>query len=292
MDTCTTYLQIIRQVYPELGITSARLNTQGQNSDVLIIDERCVFRFPKYPHVIELLKVETSILRFIRPYLPLPVPDPEFVHLDGQPVGGAFQGYPIIPGKPLLRATFQEIDSQETLEALADQLAGFLKALHSLPTGEAIELTLPIYETVLEYQDMFTRIQEKLFGFMRPDARRWAADHFETFLSAASNFAYSPVLRHGDFGTSNLLFDATRQQITGVIDFSSAGLGDPAVDFAGLLSSYGESFLLQCLRSYPQLEGFLNRVQFYRGVFALEEALFGIENGDKEAFQAGISQYT
>jgi aminoglycoside 2''-phosphotransferase len=32
-------------------------------------------------------------------------------------------------------------------------------------------------------------------------------------------------------------------------------------------------------------------VQFYVGTFALQEALFGIENGDREAFQSGIADY-
>jgi aminoglycoside 2''-phosphotransferase len=191
----------------------------------------------------------------------------------------------------LWRDTFQKIDQEDVLGALADQLASFLKALHTVPAGQVIGRELPRYETQREYQDMFARVQKKLFGFMRPEAQRWATSHFETFLGTTSNFSYSPVLRHGDFGTSNLLFEAGKQRITGVIDFSSSGLGDPAVDFAGLLSSYGEAFLWRCMRSYPQLEDFLPRVHFYQGVFALEEALFGIENDDPEAFKAGIAQY-
>ena len=35
----------------------------------------------------------------------------------------------------------------------------------------------------------------------------------------------------------------------------------------------------------------MDRVWFYQGTFALEEALFGIENGDPKAFESGIAQY-
>ena len=291
LDLTTTYLQTIQRVCPELQVVSAHLNTQGQNNVILIVNEQVVFRFPKYFHLIEHLKVEAEILRFIQTCLPLPIPKPEFVHLEVQTVGEAFLGYTMIPGEPLGRDRFQTIEDEGILDGLAQQLTGFLQALHHLPVDPAFKRNLPIYETRQEYQEMFERVQKRLFVFMRLDARQWATNHFQTFLSETNNFTIPPVLRHGDFGTSNLLFDPGSQRITGVIDFSSTGLGDPAVDFSGLLSSYGEAFLMRCMRFCPDLEGMLPRVRFYRGVFALEEALFGIENDDPEAFQAGIAQY-
>jgi len=33
------------------------------------------------------------------------------------------------------------------------------------------------------------------------------------------------------------------------------------------------------------------RLAFYAGTFALQEALFGIENGDRQAFENGIAAY-
>jgi aminoglycoside 2''-phosphotransferase len=126
---------------------------------------------------------------------------------------------------------------------------------------------------------------------MRQDAREWAIRHFESFLNNPHHFVYESVLRHGDFGATNILFDPQRQVITGIIDFSNAGLGDPAYDFAGLLSSYGESFLKRCTSTYPEIESFWSRILFYQGTFALVEALFGLENNDRKAFESGIRQY-
>ncbi|NIV36025.1 MAG: hypothetical protein GWN58_43215, partial [Anaerolineae bacterium] len=51
----------------------------------------------------------------------------------GQPVGQAFAGYRMIPGEPLWRDTFRAIESQAVVRALADQVAGFLHSLHSVP---------------------------------------------------------------------------------------------------------------------------------------------------------------
>jgi aminoglycoside 2''-phosphotransferase len=126
---------------------------------------------------------------------------------------------------------------------------------------------------------------------MRQDARDWAIHHFESFLNNPHHSEYEPVLRHGDFGTTNILFDPHSQVITGIIDFGGAGLGDPAYDFAVLLSSYGESFLKRCISTYPAIESFWSRILFYQGTFALLEALFGLENDDRKAFENGIRQY-
>lgn len=50
-----------------------------------------------------------------------------------------------------------------------------------------------------------------------------------------------------------------------------------------------ESIFFQFLvNENPQLSALMDRVLFYQGTFALQEALFGLENGDEEAFRAGI----
>jgi len=185
----------------------------------------------------------------------------------------------------------QTIRAEQVLQTLAQQLARFLKELHSIPVETAIGYRLPIFDTIDECVDIYTCIRDKCFPFMRQDSREWAVHHFESFLNNPHHSEYEPVLRHGDFGTTNILFDPQKQVITGIIDFSGAGLGDPAYDFAGLLSSYGESFLKRCLSTYPTIESFWSRILFYQGTFALLEALFGLENNDRKAFESGIRKY-
>ena len=43
--------------------------------------------------------------------------------------------------------------------------------------------------------------------------------------------------------------------------------------------------------AYPGLARLWERIRFYAGSFALVEALFGIEQGDQEAFENGIAEY-
>ena len=291
MDNQQTYLQSIRETYPDLHVGSVVFNDQGQNSDVLVVDDTFIFRFPKYGHVLERLKIETAILRTIQGLVPLQVPNPAYVQLEDELVGTAFVGYRKVPGEPLWRDTFRAIESEEVRDRLAIRLGGFLRALHTIPAQDTIGCDLPVSDTVEEWVGIYGRMQEKLFEHMRPEAREQVAGHFERFLGDGTQLAHEPVLKHGDFGPSNILFDRQQGAVTGIIDFGSAGLGDPAYDFAGLLSGYGEQFVRRCGKAYPEVESFLDRVRFYKGTFALLEALFGVENGDKGAFEAGIAQY-
>ncbi len=285
-----SYLERIQAAYPDFKYESAAVNADGQNSLVLVVDDAWIFRFPKYDHVLENLATEIAILRAVQKRLPLPVPNPRFVNLSGQTAGYAFVGYRRIPGEPLWRDTYRRLKSPRVIATLADQLASFLSALHNIPAS-IIPVELAHAETREEWLDLYRRMREKLFPFMRPDARRWAENHFEPYLDQAGNFDFTPALRHSDFGASNILYDRAKRRICGVIDFGSAGLGDPAIDFAGLLSCYGEDFIQQCRRGYPRIDEFTARIHFYRGTFALYEALFGLENNDPKAFESGIAQY-
>jgi len=290
MDKRDRYLQSIQQAYPEYAIESAELNDRSQNSDVLVINRSWIFRFPKYQHVLDGLKVETSILKGVQPYVPLAIPVPQYLQL-GLPVGRAFVGYRMIPGEPLWRDTFQRIRDEAVLDQLANQLAGFLRALHRIPVSDMLGMDLPVEDTREQCADLYGRMQTKLFHYMRPDARQWTEDHFERFLDDPANFDCRPVLKHSDFGPTNILFDLQTQTVTGIIDFGGSCLGDPAYDFAGLLSGFGEDFVQRCYHSYPEVEHFIHRTHFYKGTFALLEALFGVENDDPRAFEAGIQTY-
>jgi aminoglycoside 2''-phosphotransferase len=268
-----------------------KTNAYGQNNDILIVNDSFIFRFPKYADGIRRLEKEKAILKGIRGFITLPIPHVCFEQVTTQLVGQAFVGYRFIPGVPLWRETVQSIDDEQILENLAQQLAQFLKELHSISIEAIIEPQFSVADTQDTWSDIYARIQAKCFPHMRLDARIWAADHFETFLADTTHFAYKPVLKHGDFGPSNILFDLDKQVISGIIDFGGAGLGDPAYDFAGILSSYGDAFLRRCSVTYPEIETFWDRIIFYQGTFALLEALFGIENQDQNAFQSGIKEY-
>ncbi len=278
----------IRAGYPDLAIRTARLDTSGQNSDILIVNASIIFRFPRYAEGIRRLPTEVAILRAIQPQATVPVPNPIYAHLDSPLPGAAFLGYPMLPGAPLSPQTMRALDAT-TVAAVAADLAAFLRALHGIPT-ETLGVAIPDADSQEMWAEMYRQVQAHLFPLMRPDARSAVAHHFEPFLGDSRHHSWTPVLRHGDFGPSNILFDAASGRVTGIIDFGSAARGDPAVDLAAL-SSYGPAFLTTLHTAYPATAAMKERSAFYAGTFALQEALFGKIHDDAEALANGIATY-
>lgn len=290
MDKKETYLHTIAESYPDLQIQSARLHTkEGQYNNILIVNEEIVFRFPRYKEGVLIIRDEVNILSRIQGETTLPIPNPTYTRIDEDEPGKVFMGYRMIPGEPLWRDTFQHIQDELVLERFADQLARFLRELHGIPVDQ-LGSGIPTHDSVAEMKRLYQEIQKHLFSFMRPDARESVVRYFDKYINTPGIHKYPITLHHGDFGGSNILFDRETLVITGVIDFGFAGLGDPAQDIAAV-STFGESFLTWLYRTYPEIESMLERARFYRGTFALCEALHGIKSGHEEAFRDGMAQY-
>jgi len=234
---------------------------------------------------------ETVLLRSLQSSVTLPIPGPLYQSRESSSIGQILMGYPLLPRKPLWPEQLQIIP-EERLQHVANQLATFLQHLHTTP-AEALAVKLPDSQGCKDWQALYDRFRSKLLPFMRPDAHMRVTRLFEDFLSDPRNCTFVPALVHGDFGPSNILYDAQTHSISGIIDFSSVAWGDPAIDFAAILCSvsYGEPFLERFALIYPGIETALSRARFYAETFALQEALYGLEDRDQEAFENGIAEY-
>jgi aminoglycoside 2''-phosphotransferase len=269
----------------------------GQYNDVVIINQEWVFRFPRHREGVTRMIAETRLLQALRGRLPLPIPDPQFERFEPPVPGLAFVGYRRLPGQPLMRAELDQQQSEWVRGDLAAQLARFLRSLHAtplselagaFPNGAAVQDGRPTWEA------KYHEVREKLMPAMNPDARREVTAHFEAYLDDAALPAFTPCLRRGDFGGSNILWDPRQGAVTAILDFGFCAPGDPAMDLASV-STLGEDFFQVLLPSYapdPANRAPLQaRARFYRGLFALEEALDGLRLKDAEAYRRGMENY-
>ena len=157
------------------------------------------------------------------------------------------------------------------VERIARDLAGFLLALHAIPPAE-IGLDDCGDDARATWAQFERDFREQLFPHMRADARRAVERDFAAALRDDELWRFKPCLTHGDFGTGNILIHAGR--ISGIIDFSFCGVGDPAQDLGALIASYGEDFVQRVFQHYPALRQHLRRARFYCGNYALMQALF------------------
>ena len=284
-----SYLEQIKKAYPDFEVHTCESDDSGQYNDILLVNQSYVFRFPRYQTWVAALACETKLLTWLQGRLPLSIPNPCFQNLDGSVPGKVFMGYCMIPGEILTRQRLQSFKGQSAWDEMAAQLGNFLRVLHGLDVFDA-GVNLVLQDNRVYWAKMYAEIREMLFEAMRPDACYAVSQHFEAYLDAAQSQPFTPCLRHGDFGPSNILFHPDEWVVSGVIDFSFIAMGDPAVDLAAL-SCYGDDFLQKVLEYYPARESELERVRFYRGTFALQEALAGVKYHDREMYEAGMAAY-
>jgi aminoglycoside phosphotransferase (APT) family kinase protein len=241
-----SYQARIRRAFPELRWTTSRLLTHGCDHDVLLLDERLIFRFPKRHDYLSRFGAEVRLLAAAGSKLPLIVP--QYAHL---PPAWDFGGYPRLPGREL-RPEHVAAMATDKRKRISAQLGQFLTALHGLPIEIATEAGFePDYwwsqpNTANRYDLIRSTLEPHL------DAAEigWLDDQFAWYLSR--RIPKRAVILHGDLAPDHLLFDPWQGELTGIIDFADVEIGDPAIDFAGLWD-YGERFADEALESYRGL---------------------------------------
>jgi aminoglycoside 2''-phosphotransferase len=275
MDTPQPYLARIRECLPNVPIVTTRFNRDGLMNDVVVLNEAIVVRFAKDEWARGALTQERAILGLIRHYVQLPTPHVEQLH-------GDVMIYPFIAGVPLVQDLLLRLPVASQ-EHMAEQLARFLGQLHRIPADALARSGIGLSaaaRTDEDWERMYRDVERELFPHLWDHARAWVRRLFTPVLTGALSMAYEPVLIHGDLAGYHILHDPEQEVLTGVIDFGTAGLGDPATDFALLIQVLGESFLRRMLRYEPEIAVALDRARFRAAVLELEWALHGLHTND------------
>lgn len=236
---------------------------EGWDSVVLDVGGEWIVRLPRREEVRESIRREVGLLAELGPSLPVPVPGVEAFRDTDE---GAYVAYRKLPGKPL----------RDPSPSVATELGRFLAALH----GFRPSVELPPQQ---EYVERFVReVLPLLDANERARAERMFAGRVR---------GPEPVLLHGDLGPAHILHDGTG--VTGVIDWSDACLGDPALDFAWLLNGTIDSFGTDLLSAYggerrtdPSLR---ERALYYHRIGPWHEVLFGLKHDRRELVKSGLA---
>ena len=275
MDPLPAYRDRIQECVPGLTITSIQVDRDGLMNDVVIVNEELVFRFPKNDPAWVALDEEAKVLDLVRRHVDLAVPHLEMREDD-------FVMYRLIPGRGLHREDILRQDAA-TQERLAEQLAVFLHQLHSIPSEEIERYGINPSVAARGREDwiqLYQEVESWLFPLLMAHAREWVVQHFAPLLDGSLDLNFQPALIHGDLGPYHFLYDPEERCIRGVIDFGSAGLGDPADDLANVIHGLGESFLRRMMKYNPISQALLDRSRFHAGTLELQWAVNGLRSND------------
>ncbi len=270
------YLKRIREIYPDQTFKTFDFNEDGMVNDVVVLDGRIVCRFPKHDWAFEFLQHEARVLELVREHVDVTVPNLEVLEKD-------IASYPFLKGVPLSRRRLFELP-QETRRAVLASLGGFLNALHHIPLVEVRKAGVRASDANRSLEDwlnFYAEVEETLFPLLMRHQRRAIKEHFAPVVEGGLSLEYQPALIHGDLGAYHVLSDKDAQALAGILDFGTAGVGDPATDVAVVLGKYGETFVGEMREAYPGLESHLERARFWAGTVELQWALAGIKHNNK-----------
>jgi aminoglycoside 2''-phosphotransferase len=274
MNVAETYLERIRVCFPTLKLNAVRRNPDGLANDVVIVNDELVFRFPKDEHARASLVREAKVLDLVRRYVSTSVPYFERQEDD-------FVMYRLIAGEPLYRHDILRQD-ERAQEQIAEQLAIFLQQLHAIPHEELVhELGAPVVGEPDHWIKRYQDAERHLYPLLWADQRHWIDQLFAPLLDGSLDLAsVAPALIHDDLAAYHILYAPRERRIAGVIDFGMARLGDPAVDFALIINTYGESLLRRMSRHDPTIRDALDRARFMASALELYWAIEGVRAND------------
>jgi macrolide phosphotransferase len=279
--------QVARRAAPTLGLNPTRLVENGWDNRVLFADDaggqRWVFRFPRRDDVLPDTARERKILGLIRDRLPVAVPDWRIdTVVDGQVV----IGYPALPGEPAGYEPLGDGDFSFTIavppsDAYPASLGAALAALHTVDPAEVAGV---LGEQVPTPDRARKRWREHLqrAGDLAAVPDKLAA-YWAGRLDDDRLWHYRPVLRHGDVHPEHTLVDAAGT-LTGIIDWTDAGLGDPATDFLDPRHAFGPDLGDRLLADYLSSGGIADdalgeRVVLLQSLGPVPSLLYGLDTG-------------
>lgn len=274
----------------DIDVDSIAVNEMGLDFRVAIArdaaGDRWVLRLPRRPDVMERAAVEGRLLSMVAPHLTIAVPDWRIQTTD-------LIAYPLLPGEPGLTLDDQgapvwhaDVSSVD----YATTLGEFLAQLHAVDPAEAASAGIEVKTPTRVREAWRTDIEQVTAAFPVADhlADRWAA-----WLADDSYWPDHTVLTHGEVYPGHTL--VTDDSLTGVLDWTTAAVDDPARDFVfHRVSATAEAFDRTVARYvagggtvWPRFGEHCDE-QF--AASAVKYGLYALETGDPAHRQAAAEQ--
>ncbi|MCK4757496.1 MAG: phosphotransferase [Thermoplasmata archaeon] len=286
----------IETSFPDFVIHSIKANEiQGWDSFVARVNETHIFRFPTRPRVIRQLGFEIIILPELAKRLPIPIPNFDHIWHGDDERPQMFVGYPMIQGTVLSRTPpFEPARKKE----LASLLGRILIDIHTFPIEKALEAGMkPATPQTWrkDHENMQTRHEKSSFPLMDPKLREKCIEIFDEYLGNDDYFHFNAVLGHGDLSPDDhILWNPETEEITGIIDWGDMQIGDPALDFTGIICDCGPEFTDMVLAEYnkemPDDPTIMERAAWYMKLFGFYFIEYGQLTKEDKWIEEGLEE--
>ena|GEM_PF-2033146 len=217
-----TIIEVLGQEFPDLTVRSVHFLHKFEDRCTIEVNEQLMFKFPLCEKALKGMTREQWVMNALQGRTNLAIPRPIFV----APTVYCF-GYEKIPGVLLTDDYYWALTEQQK-QALAVSIARFLSALHdSLRIADAAAAGLAAPDDPLTP----AQLRQRLLPILDQQEQTPLLERILS-LYAQLDFSSEPlVVLHNDLHGWNILCDPATAQLTGVLDFNGACIGDAHLDF-------------------------------------------------------------
>lgn len=275
-----SYLQKIRKAFPKLIWSDFEIIDHGYDHTVIVLDKKLVFRFPKSVEYSKLLKSEIQLMNVIDVHVETNIPVYTYIPRDV-----SFGGYPFLSGKEVTVSRYRHFLPREK-DQFTQQVASFISKLHAIPFSQLKNINIETENSIVLHNSLIRDIKKLVYPKLKKQDIAKIETYFEEMIQVLQT-PYTPTLVHNDLSAGHMLWDAEKESIS-IIDFSDRAIGDPAIDFTGLLA-YGPKFVSKVLDQYtgPTDDNLLLRSKLYYkriGLYLMKDSVKGTMIPFKEAY--------
>jgi aminoglycoside 2''-phosphotransferase len=250
-------VEIVRDQFPDIDVSAVGRIGEGWDNEVYAIGE-WIFRFPRHAEVVPWLEREIELMSIVERALSGLVPHFEKFGTRSERFPYPFVGYRRLQGLAVDDANGTDV------EPLAVDIADAFSRLHSIDTG-GVPPTPAGWENET-WEDWRSYDEEDIDDILEilPETLVPDAEPFLRGKVPPPPFDGPRRFVHNDICADHVLVDPRTGNLTGLLDFGDAMVGDSAGDFVGLITIGGYAFIDRTLGHYrlPIDETFRERIRW------------------------------
>ncbi|WP_194165667.1 phosphotransferase family protein [Oceanobacillus sp. CFH 90083] len=272
-------LDIVKAELGQLSYQNLEFITTGCEKDVIIFDKKTVISFFRDGLQIDNYRLRQDLIHILRKQTEFFLPECLYI--------SPTQDFVVEKYVPGYHITPHYIKTHmEKTQCLGTAVGRFLRQLHTT-AKQGLDLPQGIFA-----QDVWKDMKENL-NLLRTKLSDAEMNQVNDFLDEYYSISASiqQCVVHGDFHYDNIFWDESTGHF-GAIDFSEAGLEDPALDFM-YMCYYPEAFRNAVFEEYDSKDSSLyERSQMYDRIYGLYDMIENLQNNlRKPDFRTGYSRF-
>ena len=216
---------------------------QGLESIAYLVNNEYIFKQSKHDGARISLKKEIQVLNYLKGKVALQIPNIEYYSEEF-----SVCGYKEIKGDKLTPIIYENM-SEDEKDKLAQDMALFLKGMHSIPFPDIDDLELYVID---DYKNDYDALREAIYDKIPDKSKEYIDNLYKRILNDTRISQYVKALCHNDLSCNHIIIQ--NNKAVGIIDFGDVAITDRDKDFVYLLEdSYqeiGREFGIRVLEYY------------------------------------------